>query len=319
MTHDPRPRYDQLPVREKAPAGSAWGVFGDDDQVGMLNLLTPDRVREAATLVRHGRVFSLNLELHLPSPPLFEFRQALRHDIFAIPDTFEIAWDDSVALAPQGSSQWDGLTHVRDPEAGFYNGVQPADITGAEGTKNGIEQWARRGIAGRGVLVDVPRYMHATGRPYDPVGPSEITVDDLRAAMAAQRVSLRQGDILLLRTGWLQSYRAMDQGQRAAMARDARAAGLRPDDPFPRFFWDEGVAAVAADNIAVERWPVDPERGFLHVALIAHLGMALGELWDLDALADDCASDGVYECMVVSAPLHLRGGVGSPPNALALK
>ena len=59
--------------------------------------------------------------------------------------------------------------------------------------------------------------------------------------------------------------------------------------------------------------------GFLHIQLIAHLGMALGELWDLDALAEDCAADGVYECMVMSAPLNLRGGVGSPPNALAIK
>ena len=79
------------------------------------------------------------------------------------------------------------------------------------------------------------------------------------------------------------------------------------------------MEAIACDNPTVERWPMDPQSGFMHIQLIAHLGMALGEMWDLEALAADCAADGVYECMLVSAPLNVRGGVGSPPNALALK
>ena len=111
----------------------------------------------------------------------------------------------------------------------------------------------------------------------------------------------------------------MSQAQRDDLARDARSPGLQPTDSFARFFWDNRIAAVACDNVAVERWPVDPQVGFLHIQLIAHLGMALGEMWDLDALADDCAEDGVHECMVVSAPLNIRGGVGSPANALVLK
>jgi kynurenine formamidase len=319
MNYDKLPRYDALPGRAGAPAGASWGVFGDDDQVGTVNFLGPERVREAAALVRTGRVFPLNLELHLPDPPLFHFRKPMRHDVFCIPDSFEIAWDDRVELAPQASSQWDGLTHVRDPEAGFYNGAQPEHLTGTEGTRNGIEHWARRGIVGRGVLADVPRFMEGAGRAWNPVEPDEISLDDLEAVIRSQGLTLRPGDVLLLRTGFVHAYRGLTRSQREALAADARAAGLKPNDPFPQFFWDHRIAAIAADNIAVERWPIDPEKGFLHIQLIAHLGMALGEMWDLDALAEDCAADGVYECMVMSAPLNLRGGVGSPPNALAIK
>ncbi|MGH7916863.1 MAG: hypothetical protein ACREQE_05295, partial [Candidatus Binataceae bacterium] len=65
------PSYDELPVRAGAPAGSAWGVFGDDDQLGTINLLTPERVREATGSIREGRVFALNLPIDIPDPPLF--------------------------------------------------------------------------------------------------------------------------------------------------------------------------------------------------------------------------------------------------------
>lgn len=319
MNYDQLPRYEQLPVREGAPRGSSWGVFGDDDQVGTLNLLTPERVREATALVRKGRLFPLNLELHLPDPPLYSWRKPIRHEIFVIPESAEIAWDDRLQLDPQSSSQWDGLTHIRHPSAGFYNGVQPDQVTGREGTRNGIEHWARRGIAGRAVLVDVARFMERADRPYDPGGDSLITLDDLREAIEAQGVALRPADLLLIRTGWLKAYRAMSQAQREELASNLRSPGLKADDPFPQFFWDQRIAAVASDNVAVERWPMDPQMGFLHIQLITWLGMALGELWDLEALADDCAEDGAYECLLVSAPLNLRGGVGSPPNAIAIK
>jgi hypothetical protein len=77
---------------------------------------------------------------------------------------------------------------------------------------------------------------------------------------------------------------------------------------------------VAADNPALEAWPPhNSTGGFLHHRLIPLLGMNIGELWWLDDLAEDCAADGVYEFLFTSAPLNVPGGVGSPPNALAIK
>ena len=75
-----------------------------------------------------------------------------------------------------------------------------------------------------------------------------------------------------------------------------------------------------ATRRAVEAPPASRATGgFLHNRLIPLLGMAIGEMWNLEGLAADCATDGVYECLVTSSPLYLPGGVGSPPNALALK
>jgi hypothetical protein len=91
--------------------------------------------------------------------------------------------------------------------------------------------------------------------------------------------------------------------------------------------WDLGLAAVAADNPALEVFPPgtggeevpDAEGRFLHFQLLPRLGLPIGELWDLDALADACAVDGRYDFMLTSAPLRLLNGVASPPNALAIR
>lgn len=99
------------------------------------------------------------------------------------------------------------------------------------------------------------------------------------------------------------------------------APGLAAREDVAAWLWDHAVAAVAADNPALEAMPFSRERvdGWLHYRLIPMLGIAVGELWQLDPLADDCARDGVWEGMLTSAPLRVPGGIGSPANALALK
>jgi kynurenine formamidase len=318
---DNLPSYDELPVREGAPAGSSWGLWGDDDVFGCLNLLTPERLVEAAGLVRKGAAFALNLELELPDPPLFG-RAATQHQVLGVG-----GHDDVLTFNTQSSSQWDGFRHVRSHH-GHYNGIADED--------HGMHHWARRGIAGRAVLADVARWREADGRPLQMDAPDAILPEDITATLAAQGVELRTGDVLLLRTGWLQWYRALGSDARHAVATGLKAPGIRPGVKTAAFLWDAHVAAIGADNPAVEAWPPgatlspeevaaarnDPERGpevFVHLSLLPLLGLPLGELWDLDALADDCASDGVYEGLFTSAPLRVRGGVASPPNALVLK
>ena len=102
------------------------------------------------------------------------------------------------------------------------------------------------------------------------------------------------------------------------------AAGLEHSESMVRYLWDSHVAAVVSDNPAVEVWPPDPlESGdpfrSLHPILIGLLGMAIGELWWLADLVADCRMDGVSTMLVTSAPLHVTGGISSPPNALAIK
>lgn len=321
MDLDRLPSFDQLPVRPGAPRGSNWGLFGDDDDVGALNLITPDLVVQAARLVRKGAVFPLNLPLNLPDPPLFG-RRPYQHRII---NFSPIAKDDYLdGFWLQGSSQWDGLRHIRHPRDGFYNGVGDEEVRPGGG-RLGIEHWARRGIVSRGVLLDVERYLQQQGRPLDYRASQLITREDLEGCARAQGVTLRRGDILLVRTGWLHWYRhELDAVGRERLARESATGegsgpGLGPAVEIAAYLWDSGVVAIAADNPTVEAWPPTRERGFLHYYVIAYLGMPLGELWHLDDLAEDCARDGVYEFLLTSAPLNLTGGVGSPPNTLAIK
>jgi kynurenine formamidase len=315
------PAYADLPVKPGAPEGSAWGLFGDDDQLGCLNLVTPERVIAAAKLVRKGSVFPLNLRIDEPNPPLFG-RGEVRHTIIDLGGG--VARDDYLDnFYPQASSQWDGLRHIRHPRDGFYGGVPDDEVESGKG-RLGIEHFARRGIAGRGVLLDVGRYLESQGAPLDQSGSTMITAETLDACAKTQGVAIRSGDILLLRTGWLRWYlEEATPGQKTTMAADSLTAlstpGLGPADAMAEYLWNLHVAAIAADNPALEVFPPTEENGFLHFRLIPHFGMPIGEMWYLEDLAADCAADGIYEFMLTSAPLNVPGGVGSPPNALAIK
>jgi kynurenine formamidase len=330
----PLPSYRELPVRPDAPPGSSWGLWGDDDQLGTLNLLTDERTRRAAALVRRGAVFPLNLPLHEPQPQL-AWRTPPVHHLLHVghearglqpggaddPSTGLIDRDDYLdGLWLQGGSQWDGFSHVRHPEHGNYNGVADDQIHGGPGTRLGVDRWAERAVVGRGVLVDVPGQLARAGRAYDPASAYEVTVDDLEAALAAQEVALEEGDILLLHTGWLRRFLDAGAGERARLIawETIHTPGLEPSEEMVEWLWDHHLAAVASDTVGVEALVPDPGF-FLHLALLPLLGMPLGEFFVLDALARDCAEDGRYAFLLVSVPLNLRGGVGSPPQAVAIK
>ena len=313
------PSYKDLPVKPGAPAGSSWGLFGDDDQLGTLNLLTPERVAAAAKLVRKGAVFPLNLRIDEPNPPLYG-RGAVRHHLLE----GEVSRDDYMDnFYPQASSQWDSMRHILHPREGFYSGAPREEIVSGGG-RLGIENMARRGIAGRGVLLDLGRYLVSQGTPLDCSRDQTISPTQLDACARAQGVSVQAGDILLLRTGWLGWYvDGATPEQKEYMAGDAltrlKAPGIEHTEAMAEYLWDLHIAAIAADNPSVEVWPIELPMGFLHYWLIPLFGMPIGELWWLDDLAADCAADGVYEFFFTSAPLNVPGGVGSPPNALAIK
>jgi kynurenine formamidase len=313
------PRYCELPVDPKHPPGSSWGVFGADDEVGTLNRQTPGRIRHAATLVHRGVVFPLNWALEQPHPPLFS-RQPIIHSLIDLkPHGLDDRYD---SFFPQLSSQWDGLSHVEHPRFGFYNGASRAEVTARPPRRLGIDIWARRGIAARFVLADVERFRRehpARARAwFDPAD-----ADEIEAILDWQRVEIKDGDVLLLRFGWIRWYEGLDEEKKADLAStDAfTAPGLRAADSTAAWLWDRGFSAIAADCPALEAMPFNEyeEDGYLHYRLVVLLGFAIGELFALDELAADCQRDGVYEGLFVSAPLNKRGGCGSPANALALK
>jgi Putative cyclase len=323
-----RPSYDELPVFDGTTVRSAWGQYGEGDELGAVNLLTPERVRAAALSVVTGERYSLGLPLYLPDPPI-NGRERYEHKVFA---TLANITDDRLdSFFPQGSSQWDGLSHFAHPTYGFYNGVTMDDVL--ERGKNGIHNPAKKGIVGRGVLADVAGYLAGKGTPLVPGDRTEIDVPLVLATLEAQGTELRPGDILCIRTGWMAHYKALDLEGRTHVAKSMSegkftAPGLAPASEYARLIWENGIVALAVDNAGVEPEPAPmtpgPNPGYdfdnlLHVRVMVALGVHLGELFDFEAIAQACAADGRYDFMLASAPLWVEGGVGTPPNAIAIR
>jgi kynurenine formamidase len=330
------PSYQELPL--SAGLRSSWGVWGEigTDRFGCLNLLTPERAASAAQLVRRGAAFPLNWTMELPKPALFD-RATHTHEVTAADNS--PAHDDVLHdWNTQSSSQWDGFRHIRnfkaldeEPGTGHYGGVADEEL--------GIDHWARRGIVGRAVLADIGRYREHVGRPMRYAESDIIDADELLDCLAHQGTMVEEGDILLMRTGWVGWYEShTDPAERLRLSRraDLTAPGLSSVERTCEVLWDLHIAAIGADNPSVEVWPpsadMDPaeraviwpdlrrrHEAFVHMRLLPMLGLPLGEMWNLDPLADDCAADGRYECFFTSAPLNLANGVASPPNAIALK
>jgi kynurenine formamidase len=308
------PRFDDLPLIEDLGLRHAWGVFGEGDDLGSINLLTPQRVLAGVQNVRTGEVISLDLPLDVPNPPLFG-RKPYQHEVFALSRN---EMDDRLdGFHLQASTQWDALSHVRCREHGFWGGR--TDNPSNDRNDLGIDRWAEHGIAGRGVLVDVAGHLAAEGRPLDPFAGTVIPLEDVEAALAAQGVDLDDGDVLCVRTGWVEAYRALDADGRERLVEQATFSGLRADEATARFLWDHHVAALCCDNPAVEAVPGDPAVGSLHRRVLPLLGLALGEMFDLDRLAERCRADGRWTFLFVAAPLKVPGGVGSPGNAVAIR
>jgi kynurenine formamidase len=237
-----------------------------------------------------------------------------------------VANDDCVVLALQGSTQWDSLIHCGVEEPGvdgvFYNGVG-VDAVDESGFahRNGIDKIAARGIAGRGVLLDVARFVTgspSTALPNDFLITEEVILD----CRSAQGVVAAPGDIVCLRTGWSEQYLLGDDEARARLfepspgKRSFSSPGIVPElaDLVQREQW----AALAADNPAVEATPMQLGAASAHVTIQRNLGVHFGELFYFGGLAPAAADAQQWDFLFTSAPLWIPGGMGSPACALAI-
>jgi kynurenine formamidase len=291
-----------------------WDVEGVKDERGTTNLLTPDRIAAAARLVRDGKIFDLGIPFGKGGPqpgggrinPVLMLSETGEDQDF--PGAFHYA-DDYVFMPLQSASQWDGLAHVFYDDH-LYNGFPASSVTPHGTLANSIEKQAK-GIAGRGVLVDVARYRGVDWLPLGEV----ITPDDLDGALAAQGVELAGGDILAVRTGWRRKF-----------LNDNDPAGFMAGEPglgidCCEWLHSHDVAAVCSDNWAIEVLPgeIEGERMPVHMVLIRDMGMTLGEILDFEELAADCAADGRYDFFLTAPPIKFRRALGSPINPLAIK
>lgn len=327
---------DMTDFRRAAKDLSNWGRWGPDDELGTLNFITPEKVRRAAGLVRHGKVFPLGVDFGSSGPQgAFGFRHNPIH-VMTVDggDAHSLAqygpgWDknptaaqlsgyladnpfrfndDMVIMPLQAATQWDALSHVYYEDQ-LYNGFPADSVTSLGAFHCGIDKVDVKGITSRGVLLDLVRHRGAEVflEHGNPIMPSEL--DEVARA---QGVRIESGDIVLIRTGWWTRFLMTGDKVEPYSGLDWRCA---------RWLHDNEVAAVAADNLQVED-PVSGVEGLflpLHLLCLRDMGLMLGEYWDLTALAEDCAADGVYEFQLVAPPLRFTGAVGSPVNPIAIK
>lgn len=303
---------------------SNWGRWGAEDEIGTLNFVGPEQVQAAATLVRQGKTISMTLpyDLRLPQDGKFRINPLLvmsatgtdhvagRQD--PLPGSFGPARgigfaDDYTIMPNQAGTQWDALSHVFY-EGRMYNDRDAAEVDSHGALHNGIQAYTGR-IVMRGVLLDVARHRGvASLEPGEAIG-----AEELDAVAAAQGIEIRSGDAVVVRTGFVGARRD-DWGDFAGGASPGLSLHSVP------WFAENEVAAVATDTWGAEVRPneIDQFQPF-HIVALTYMGLAIGEIFDLDPLARDCADDGHYEFFFVASPLPITGAVGSPVSALAIK
>ncbi|MBU6497451.1 MAG: cyclase family protein [Rhodospirillales bacterium] len=345
----------QSPRWSRRPEGSTWGDFGPDDELGRLNLLTPEKVLQGIAEVRLGKTFCLSLPLDYPggavlnprrTPP--ELRPTQRNGkpnmTYPLrcddPTALDVICDDQVILTLQYSTQWDSLAHVGQmfdvdgdgkAEDVFYNGFRAGtDIvgpliyrdgreiptTGRQGALHlGVENMARSCIQGRGVMIDLEAHYGRSGKI--------VGYDDLMAVLEKDRVVVEPGDLVCLRTGFAEMLLAMNRQPDVARLFATNCALDGRDPRLQQWVTDSGAVALIADNYGVEATPARPCLDDycatlpLHAHCLFRLGVYLGEMWHLTELADWLRANGRSRFLLTAPPLRLPGAVGSPATPVA--
>lgn len=164
-------------------------------------------------------------------------------------------------------------------------------------------------------------YEKRDGRAPDPWKRHEITAQDLKDALKDQGTTPKQGDILMVRSGYIRRHNEASAEERklGTQSADAQAIGVAGNEASVRWLYDQHFAAHVGDTVAFEAWPPDTKSGFvLHEWSLVSWGAPLGEMWNLEELAAECERERRWTFFLTSAPLHVPGGVGSPPGAIAI-
>lgn len=342
---------------KRRPHGSTWGDFGPDDQLGRLNLLTAEKVKQGVAEVREGVTFCLSLPLDYPGgnllnprryPPVL--RPTLRNGRVNMnyiaacddPNATDVVNDDVAIIHLQYSSQWDSLAHVGSmfdadgdgkPEPVFYNGyrggeaiVGPTDVKDAGGI-NMVEARSTSYAHALGVENMAVKCIQGRGVMIDlhaHYGRERKLVgyDDLMKVLEADKVVVEKGDMVCLHTGF--AGMLMEMGGKPDEHALHHTCPVLNGRDYKLLDWitQSGLASLIADNYAVEAHPSEPGEGCcanlpLHEHCLFKLGVNLGELWLLTPLAEWLRAHERSRFLLTAPPLRLPGAVGSPANPIA--
>lgn len=341
------------------PPGSNWGDFGPDDQRGRMNWVTREKVLQGVAEVKEGIAFALSLPLDYPggsvlnprrNPPrlaatLRDGKNAGQQNFcFPLeadqPGATDVVSDDVALLTLQYSTQWDSFAHVGSRfdadgdgkrEIVFYNGFRAeqdlvpsaksdsseswARYEGTQAKALGIQNLAEHGAQGRGVMIDLHAHF---GRAHKALG-----FEDLMRVLEKDRVEVEKGDMVCLYTGFADVLLEMRKQPDASLLH-ATCTGLDGrDERLLQWITDCGLAALIADNYAVEIIPAslaEPKPRALmplHEHCLFKNGIHLGEMWYLTELARWLRAHSRYRFLLTAPPLRLPGAVGSPATPVA--
>ncbi len=331
------------------PKGSTWGEWGDNDQLGRMNTVTPEKRLRAVAEVKEGVCFCLSMPLDLPggnsvNPKRFPPKLG---PVFHPPGSesyyynmdwslhqngnMDVSSDECFTMHSQYSTQWDSFAHVGSlfdadgdgtPEPVYYNGFKPdVDIKGPEhlegmgAHKLGVENMAVTGMQGRGVMVDLYRHF----------GDERVSVnyEMLNNIFQKDEIQVEEGDFCLFHTGWDDMILTMGGEPDAAKLHASCAVLDGYDERLLKWVTDSGVVALISDNMAVEsssgygNTQGGCSRLPLHRHCLFRLGVHLGEIWYLSELASALHDRGRSRFLLTAPPLRLPGAVGSPTTPVA--
>lgn len=278
-----------------------WSRWGENDQRGTWNLISPEKIRAAAGLVRTGKAYSLSVPLETQGAQWPPRHKMWRTTEFTKNEVGRNSSGDTLVMHSHSGTHIDALCHIWYDDR-LYNGYDAKSHMSSHGvTRNSIDNLPF--LIGRGVLLDIAGWK---GVDHMRLG-EPVTAVDLDACAAAQQVEIRSGDVLLVRTGWM-NVLAKDR-----VLFETGEPGI--DESTLPWLKEHDIVAVGADNLAVEALnSIPPEDLPVHRIGIRDLGLYLLENLDLNEMAKDRA----YEALIVIAPLKITGGAGSPVNPIAI-
>jgi kynurenine formamidase len=304
-------------LQELARRVSNWGRWGAGDQRGTLNLIDAAAVLRGRDAVRSGRVFPLAIpfdqtgpqwdNVNMPERINPELRTYMVNLTFTGDPADFTTSDDSFRMGSQAATHLDSLAHA-GYEGKLWNDTPDSVVSAAGAARLGIEHFGA--LATRGLLLDIAR-LHGVDHFDENYA---ITGDDLAAAASAAALDVTAGDAVLVRTGQMHYLRGGDKERYSHPSPGLSTRSIE-------WFRDNDVALVATDTMTFEVYPCENPRVFMpvHMIHLRDMGLVQGQNWHLDALADDCASDGQCEFLLVATPLPLTGAVGAPAAPTAIK
>jgi kynurenine formamidase len=293
--------------------------YGADDILGSLNMITPNSILAAISMVKKGKIYDLShvLDQDMPVPGF--------HGAFFANTQYTLEngaeWHDRVlgkmqngysaqnlrlSISDHSGTHIDQLNHVgvqqNDGEFIVYNGIRNKDIIDTFGTKKlGIEHMPP--IIARGKLIDVAGFK---GVGFLQPGYA-VSPEDLDGALASQKTNVNEGDMVLVHTGWGKHWNNPEKMLSGEPGLGKACA---------KWAVEKNIICWGVDQFATDPVPFENEGEALpmHIDMLAKNGIRLIE----NIYMEEIVNDKVYEFTAIAAPLKIKGGTGSPIRLLAL-